>query len=80
MTTTDQQYIPLRAGETRQQGDERRETPKVDGKAHGNIAHGRQYASHKTTPPGPWTPVTNLLGHVILPADLILHEYRRPLP
>lgn len=85
MTTTDQQYIPLRAGDKRQEGDEKRETPQAQtgyqGKNAGvRHAYGVKNRTHDLSPPGPWEPVTNLLGHVILPADLILHEYRRPLP
>lgn len=64
---TEPNYKPLRPGDIRCRGDEVRHT----GRTHENRSDARTY-------PDNWQPVS-LIGHAILPADVIVAEFRRPV-
>ena len=75
-TQTQTKYKALAVGDIRQEGDEVRHT--------GMSAEGK-YGYHNSSStdrlePGPWTKVSpGMFGHVILPADVIVGEFQRPI-
>lgn len=74
--TKEKQYLPLRAGDVRQAGDEFKAFDKETEGVKRNCGY---LCSQPNIRLNEWYPVTSLFSYPILPSDLAHLQFRRPV-